>query len=435
MSILPALLCLGLSLGQKTHLQAGNVLKPTIWAEPGSIVSSRKSVTIWCQGTREAQEYHLYNEDMNTPFDTQKALEPRDKAKFFREQIIAGRYHCKYLSPTGWSEHSDPLELVVTGIYYSKPSLSALPSPVVTSGGTVTLQCGSWKKFDRFILTKEGENRLSQTLDSQQHPSGQVQALFPVGPVIPSDRWTFRCYGYFRKYPQEWSHPSDPLELLVSGGSGKPSLLTQQGRIVASGQNLTLQCRSDISYDRFVLSKEGTQDLPQSTVLQPQAGLSQANFPLGTVNSTHRSQYRCYGGHSLSSEWSGPSDPLDILVAEDSEDWPLHNSEKGQQSGLQWYWNILIGVWVALILLLSLLLCLLRHQHENKGRTSDAAMKDPQPGEVELDPQAAASAAPQDVTYTQLNHLALRQETSIPPSSPSEKPPDEPSVYAALAVH
>ncbi|XP_035868574.1 leukocyte immunoglobulin-like receptor subfamily A member 6 [Phyllostomus discolor] len=328
MSILPALLCLGLSLGQKTHLQAGNVLKPTIWAEPGSIVSSRKSVTIWCQGTREAQEYHLYNEDMNTPFDTQKALEPRDKAKFFREQIIAGRYHCKYLSPTGWSEPSDTLELVATGIYY-KPSLSALPSPVVTSGGTVTLQCGSWKKFDRFILTKEGENRLSQTLDSQQHPSGQVQALFPVGPVIPTHRWTFRCYGYFRKYPQEWSHPSDPLELLVSGGSGKPSLLTQQGRIVASGQNLTLQCRSDFAYDRFVLSKEGAQDLPQSTVLQPQAGLSQANFPLGTVSSSHGGQYRCYGGHRLSSEWSGPSDPLDILVAGWLPDRPFLTVQPG----------------------------------------------------------------------------------------------------------
>ena len=93
----------------------GTLPKPTIWAEPGSMVLSSSSVTIWCQGTREAQEYRLYNEETGTPLDTQKLLEPRGKAKFFREQIMAGRYYCKYLSPTGWSERSDPLEVVVTG--------------------------------------------------------------------------------------------------------------------------------------------------------------------------------------------------------------------------------------------------------------------------------------------------------------------------------
>ncbi|XP_053770910.1 leukocyte immunoglobulin-like receptor subfamily B member 5 isoform X7 [Desmodus rotundus] len=314
---LTALLCLGLSVGLRTPVQAGTPPKPTLWAEPGSVTPQGSLVTIWCQGSLQAQEFHLYKDGNLVSWDTQKIRDPKNKAKFpitFMTEPHAGRYHCYYLSQGVWSERSDPLDLVVTGSY-SKPSLSALPSPVVTPGRTVTLQCGSEQGFDRFILTKEGEDRLSWMLYSEQQPSGQLRALFPIGPVTPSHRWTFRCYGCYRNRPHVWSQPSDPLELLVPGGSEKPSLLTLQGPIVAYGQSLTLQCHSDLGYDRFALSKEGGQDLPQSSVLQPQAGLSQANFTLGTVSSSHGGQYRCYGGHSLSSKWSAPSDPLDILVA------------------------------------------------------------------------------------------------------------------------
>ncbi|KAM8787459.1 leukocyte immunoglobulin-like receptor subfamily A member 4 [Rhynchonycteris naso] len=515
---------------------AGNLPKPTVWAEPASVNLLGSSVTIWCQGTLQAQEYCLYTEDMSSCLDRQKPLEPRDKAKFFMKNNSTGRYYCNYLSPIGWSERSDPLELVVTG-FYRKPSLSALPSPVVTSGGNVTLQCGSWLGFDRFILTKEGKHRLSWTLDSQSHfTTGGYRALFLVSPVNPSHRWTFRCYGYYRGRPQVWSHSSDALELLVSGVSQKPSLLTQQGPIVVYGQSLTLHCHSDVGYDRFVLIKEGGHDLPQSLVLQPHGGLSQANFSLDTVSSSHGGRYRCYGRHNLSSEWSAPSDPVDILVAGRLPDRPcllvqlgptvasgenvtllcqsqsptdtfllskegtadpplrLRSELRAQQyqaefsmcpvtsahggtyrcyssqsttpyllshpseplellvSGHKQYLNIMIGVSVAFVLLLSLLLfLLLRHQRHSKGRMSDAAVKDTQPEEgVELDTQQnrhdevpqgvtyAQAAAPDtapNVTYALLNYVPCRQETTTPLSSMSEEPPGESIVCSALAVH
>ncbi|XP_015424159.1 PREDICTED: leukocyte immunoglobulin-like receptor subfamily A member 6 [Myotis davidii] len=314
---LTALLCLGLSVGLRTPMQAGPLPKPTIWAEPGPVIPWGSPVTIWCEGNPEAEEYLLEKEGSTAPWKTEKPLEPRDKVMLSITRMTegdAGRYRCQYRSPAGWSEHSDTLELVVTGSY-SKPSLSALPSPVMTSGGNVTLQCGSGQRFGRFILTKEGDHRLSWVLHSQPQPSGQFQAQFPVGPVTPSHRWRFRCYGCSKNRPYVCSQPSDALEILVSGESGKPSLLSQQGPIVASGQNLTLQCRSDVGYDRFALHKEGGRDLAQSLVLQPQAGLSQAHFPLDTESSSHGGRYRCYGGYNLSSEWSAPSDPLDILVA------------------------------------------------------------------------------------------------------------------------
>ncbi|XP_036131575.1 leukocyte immunoglobulin-like receptor subfamily A member 6 isoform X2 [Molossus molossus] len=328
---LTALLCLGLSVGLRTRVQAGTLPKPTLQAEPGSVIPWRSPVNITCQGTLGAEEYRLDKKGKTPPWKTQKPPNPGDKATFSITNMTdhdAGRYRCYYRSPSGWSERSDPLELVVTGSY-SKPSLSALPSPVVTSGGNVTLQCGSGLGFGRFILTKEGEHRLFWTLDSQTHPSGQNQALFPVGPVTPSHRWTFRCYGCYSYRPQVCSQPSDTLELLVPGVSGTPSLLAQQGPIVASGQSLTLQCRSDVGYDRFALSKEEELDPTQSLVLQPQVGLSQADFSLDPVRSSHGGRYRCYGGHNLSSEWSAPSDPLDILVAGQLSDRPSLSVQPG----------------------------------------------------------------------------------------------------------
>ncbi|KAG8520600.1 Leukocyte immunoglobulin-like receptor subfamily A member 6 [Galemys pyrenaicus] len=258
-------------------------------------------------------------EGSSVPWDTQYPLMPGDKAKYsipYMTESYAGRYACLYLSPTGWSEYSDPVELVMV------------------TGGNVTLRCGSWLGFQMFVLTEEGEHNSSWTLDSQQLPDGQFRALFPVGPVTPGHRRLFRCYGYYRNTPQVWSLPSEPLELLVPGGSAKPSLLSPQGPVVASGQNLTLQCGSGVGYDTFALAQEGARDLLRRPGRGPQAGLSQAHFALGPVGRGHGGRYRCYGGHSLSALWSAPSAPLDILVAGWFNDTPSLSVHPGPNGTL-----------------------------------------------------------------------------------------------------
>ncbi|XP_060042490.1 leukocyte immunoglobulin-like receptor subfamily A member 6 [Erinaceus europaeus] len=144
----------------------------------------------------------------------------------------------------------------------------------------------------------------------EQRPSpGRPQVLFPVGPVNASHGGTHRCYGSSSSYPQQWSEPSDPLHLEVTGVLEVPSLVAQPGQLVLTGDSLTLQCRFQAGFDTFSLTREEDPWGPERL-----DGQRSPDFPLGPVNSSHGGRYRCLGRHSLAHMWSAPSDPLDLLV-------------------------------------------------------------------------------------------------------------------------
>ena len=96
----------------------------------------------------------------------------------------------------------------------------------------------------------------------------------------------------------------------------KPSLSAQPGPSVSWGENVTLQCRSEIWLDTFYLSKEGSPAPPQHIHLQDTTAPSQVNFNMSPVTSDHEGTYRCYASSSTSPYLlSHPSDPLELLVS------------------------------------------------------------------------------------------------------------------------
>ncbi|XP_041510417.1 LOW QUALITY PROTEIN: leukocyte immunoglobulin-like receptor subfamily A member 5 [Microtus oregoni] len=228
---------LGLSLEPRTTMVAEKLHKPTIWAEPDSVVTKGLSVDIFCFGTQEVQKYYLYKKGRLKPLKIQTSLEPGNKVNFsipFITEYDAGLYYCCYFSPSNLSECSDFLELVVTG-FYSKPNISALPRSLVTSGGNVTLQCSSHQGYERYILTKEGEQNVSWTQDSQKQPNGHFMALFLVGPVTSKHRWAFRCYGYYERTSQMWSMPSETLQLLLVDSHSQDHTVENLIRMAVAG--------------------------------------------------------------------------------------------------------------------------------------------------------------------------------------------------------
>uniref|UniRef100_G1SRA3 Uncharacterized protein n=1 Tax=Oryctolagus cuniculus TaxID=9986 RepID=G1SRA3_RABIT len=172
---LTALLCLGLCRVPGDGAQAGTLPKPSIWADPGPLVAVGSPVTLWCQGSLQAEMYRVYKEGSPQPWEVRTQQDSRHKADFpitmSMSSYHTGQYWCVYRTSLGLSQPSDPLTLVVTGKgcplpreapahrkkpsgvngaappppdmpllspaeMFPAPSLSAQPSLMVASGGT-----------------------------------------------------------------------------------------------------------------------------------------------------------------------------------------------------------------------------------------------------------------------------------------------------------
>ncbi|XP_047646435.1 natural cytotoxicity triggering receptor 1-like [Phacochoerus africanus] len=202
----------GLCLSQSTGTQQQTLSKPVIWAKPSFMIPKGHPAVIWCQGPHQAVEYQLLFEGGLSALDRPKSPGSVNRAKFSVQAMssnTAGQYQCLYRSGERWSQPSDPLDLVVTGLY-DTPALSVQPRPEVTSGENVTFSCRLETATSMFFLLKEGRS------SRPQHGYGTMQAEFPMGPVTRAHGGTYRCFGSYNKHA--WSFPSEPVKLLVKGG-------------------------------------------------------------------------------------------------------------------------------------------------------------------------------------------------------------------------
>lgn len=159
-------------------------------------------------------EYQLHFEGGLSALERPKSRPVMNWVKFpipAMTSHTAGQYRCSYRSGELWSELSDPLELVVTGLY-DTPTLSVEPRSEVTSGENVTFRCQLATATSTFFLLKAGQSSRPQLR------YGNLWAEFHLGPVTPAHRGTYRCFGSYNNHA--WSFPSKPVKLLVKGDAG-----------------------------------------------------------------------------------------------------------------------------------------------------------------------------------------------------------------------
>ncbi|KAF5916998.1 hypothetical protein HPG69_013922, partial [Diceros bicornis minor] len=125
--------------------------QPSIWADPGPMVSTGSPVTMWCQGSQQAEVYRSYKERVSKPLDIEAPRTPETR------QV-------------------SPLNLV-----YHAPSNSVHQGPVAASGENVSISCSSEFTLDAFHLLKVGGADPTRHMELTIRP-GRRQAVFPVGP-------------------------------------------------------------------------------------------------------------------------------------------------------------------------------------------------------------------------------------------------------------
>uniref|UniRef100_G3UN83 Ig-like domain-containing protein n=1 Tax=Loxodonta africana TaxID=9785 RepID=G3UN83_LOXAF len=386
-----SLLCLGLCWGEQNQVQTGSLPKPSHWATSGPIITMGSSVTIWCQGSPQADTYWLYKEGVTQYWDKWAPWNYVDTVSFRIEFMNTGharQFQCAYQSSSGWSGWIGPLLLVMTGAY-SKPSLSAHPSPLVVSGGSVSLSCSSKDRTDTFYLLKE-EGLIvppPQRLHWQKN-AGPFQANFTMSLMTSTHGGTYRCYSSHSTSPYLLSQPSEPLELVVSGE--EPLTLSPP---------LILSCSPGGSRDQHHTPEES--DPPRDNWVGVAIYLK---VLIGVLVAFEimRAWTQCeeYTQHDR-------SDDFQLLTGKTVSEPKDRGLPKSSCPAT-----------------------------EDKDENLYAAVRDKQPEkEMELDSQAAAPEDPQDVTYVELNHPTQRRETTAPCSSQSGELSNDPILYAAVAIH
>ncbi|KAL1765326.1 osteoclast-associated immunoglobulin-like receptor isoform X1, partial [Sigmodon hispidus] len=216
---------------------AASYPRPWLGAHPAAILTPGVNVTLRCRAPQPAWRFALFRTGVTTPLFFRDVS--TELAEFFLEEVTLAQgaiYYCRYRrtdwGPGVWSQSSNVLELLVTD-QLPRPSLVALPGPVVAPGANISLRCAGRMPGMSFALYRVGVATPLQYIDSVH-----AWADFPlIGAHAPG---TYTCYYHTPSAPYVLSQRSQPL-VISSEGSGSSDYT--QGNLIRLGlAGLVLIC-------------------------------------------------------------------------------------------------------------------------------------------------------------------------------------------------
>uniref|UniRef100_A0A8C9ECW5 Immunoglobulin superfamily member 1 n=1 Tax=Phocoena sinus TaxID=42100 RepID=A0A8C9ECW5_PHOSS len=267
----------------------GQLPKPTFWIQAETSPLPGCNVNILCHGWLQDLVFMLFKEGYAEPVDYQV---PTGTVAIFSianmtpesEGVYICRTHIQML-PTLWSEPSNPLKLIVAGLY-PKPTLTAYPGPIMAPGESLNLRCQGPIYGMTFALI-----RLEDLEKSFYHKRPlKNEAYFFFGALKIHNAGHYLCFYYDGSY--RGSLLSDILKIWVTDTFPKTCLLAQPSPVVQMGQNVSLWCRGPVDGVELTLYKKGEDKTLQ--LLDTTSISDDESFLLNNVTYSDAGIYSCH---------------------------------------------------------------------------------------------------------------------------------------------